>query len=290
MSKNIIITLTEGDHDSAFLARILKANDFNSYKSLIKDFPLPLNEFLKMDILKISIDEVRVEEARRTRFLPSYVLETKDCLVLIYSVGGDTKDAIRIELFNVLDAFFDPDPTAIQPFPDTKFSVLYFLDADEMGIKARCDQIKGELEKCFGPVSTPEEIGNAQSYDIHQLTFGAFIFSDPESGTGKLEDILIPIMKTDNEDVFGEAEKFLSIHEETKIFKGRVSYKDGKIHKVNGQRFDLKKSLVGTIGQLQNSGKSNTVCISDGDYLTNEKIKNDKTCNEIITFITSFIK
>lgn len=291
MIKNILIALTEGDHDSAFLSRILKANDFNSYGNIIKNFPIPLNEFLKTDILQISIDEVRVEEARRTRFLPSYVLENESCLILIYSVGGESKEKIRIELLKTLSVFNDPDPDAIQTFEDTNISVLYFFDADEIGIKKRCYQVKDELEKAFNSSLVPKVIENARGYQIGEIAIGAYIFADPNSGTGKLEDILIPLMRTDNEDIFKEAETFLSIHEKTSLFKGKLLYDEkGGIHKVNNQKFDLKKSLIGTIGQLQKSGKSNTVCISDADYLNKTKIEKDSTCQEIMRFIHLFIK
>jgi len=73
--------------------------------------------------------------------------------------------------------------------------------------------------------------------------------------------------------------------EETALFGGKIEY-DGKTKKkVNGKKYNHKKSLLGTVGQLQMSGKSNTVCISDADYITDEKIKSDDTCNEILSFI-----
>ena len=49
MAQNIVVILTEGDHDAAFLYRILKANGFVKYSKLIKDFPVPLNNLLATD-------------------------------------------------------------------------------------------------------------------------------------------------------------------------------------------------------------------------------------------------
>ena len=52
------------------------------------------------------------------------------------------------------------------------------------------------------------------------------------------------------------------------------------------QNFDKDKSIINIAGQLQKSGKANTVIITDTDYITKDKIKNDEICNEIInTFL-----
>jgi len=44
------------------------------------------------------------------------------------------------------------------------------------------------------------------------------------------------------------------------------------------------------MGQLQKSGKSNTTCIRDTDYLTLEKIQGSPKCQEIITFLNKVIR
>ena len=92
-------------------------------------------------------------------------------------------------------------------------------------------------------------------------------------------------MKENNDDIFEKAENFLSIHEETTLFKGKVLYDGGKIKKVNTVKFDYNKSLIGTVGQLQKSGMNNTVCITQTDYLNDTKILKDQTCINIMNFI-----
>lgn len=88
MINNTIFILAEGDHDSAFLERILKANGFTSYKKKIKDYPAPLNDFLQIDIINVSIPEVKIKQAR-TRFLPYYVMQ-KD-----YNTGQDVDKSLN---------------------------------------------------------------------------------------------------------------------------------------------------------------------------------------------------
>ena len=102
-----------------------------------------------------------------------------------------------------------------------------------------------------------------------------------------LEDVLIPLMKEGNNDIFEAAETFLTTSTTSSLFKDKLKYDDKKviIKKVNNQKYSHLKSLIGTIGQLQKSGKSNTVCISDSDYLNDTKILKNVTCIEIVSLI-----
>ena len=78
MAKNIIFILTEGDHDSAFIYRILKANGMTTkHKTAIKDYPFPLDRLIKSGIADIPIEELNMEVAR-SRFMPSYIMQKED--------------------------------------------------------------------------------------------------------------------------------------------------------------------------------------------------------------------
>lgn len=290
MANNTIFILTEGDHDSAFLYRILKANGFKSYKNKIKDYPIPLNSFLKTDIINVSIQEVKIQQAR-TRFLPYYVMQSGDNLIFIYSIGGDTKNEIRTALVSSLNAFNveDEDDLAIQALPNTTMAVLYFFDADDKGTDFRMAQIIDEIKPAF-PKFTFKENSNYKAYEFHQiedLKIGAYVFRELAEDKGMLEDIMLPLMQEDNVDIFDAAEVFLSTNKTCTLFKDKLQYDDtGTIlKKVNTVRYSHRKSLIGTVGQLQKSGMSNAVCISQTDYLSNSKILSNETCKEIVELL-----
>jgi hypothetical protein len=290
MANNTLFILTEGDHDSAFLYRILKANGFTSYSVKIKDYPAPLNSFLQTDIINVSIPEVKVQQAR-TRFLPYYVMQKGDNLIFIYSIGGDSKNKIRTALVSALNAFNidDVDDLAIQALPNTKMSVLYFFDADDKGTDFRVAQIIEEIKPAF-PKFKFEENSNYNSstfYQIEDLKVGTYIFREVEEDKGMLEDIMLPLMQDGNEDIFLAAETFLTTNTTCTLFKDKLKYDETEtfLKKVNKQKYSHRKSIIGTIGQLQKSGKSNTVCISDADYLNNDKILNNHTCIDIVELI-----
>ena len=290
MENNIIFILTEGDHDSAFLYRILKANGCTSYKKKIKDYPAPLNSFLEKDIINVSIPEIKIQQAR-TRFLPYYVMQNGNNLILIYSIGGDTKNKIRTDLVSALNAFNidDKDDLAIQALPNTSISVLYFFDADDKGTNSRIVQIIGEIKLAF-PNFTFEKDSHYKAstfYQIEDLKVGAYIFREVAEDKGMLEYIILSLMQQGNNDIFGAAETFLATNKTCTLFKDKLEYDKERIvlKKVNKEKYSHCKSLIGTVGQLQKSGKSNTVCISDTDYLSNDKILTNATCKEIVELI-----
>ena len=292
MERNIVFILTEGDHDAAFIYRILKANGILTNHVILKDYPFPLNELFKNGISSIPIEDLNIDTAR-SRFLPSRVMQKGDDILSIYRIGGDSQEQKRIELIKAINAFNTPDPNAIQVLKDIKISILFFFDADNKGIAKRIEQLKKELRLSFLVEEEKiDKIKNKEIILIEDVNIGAFIFTEENKDVGLLEDILIPLMRQGNEEIFTHAEDFLDIHESTSLFKNRVTYNEdhSEKKKVCGVKYAYKKSLVGTVGQLQLSGKSNTVCISDADYLTNDKVKIDTTCVDIFDFIRKTIK
>ena len=285
MVQNLLYILTEGTHDAAFVYRILKTNGFSTYNELIKDYPQPLNDFLSRDILNVSIPEVKIQEAR-SRFLPAYVMNRDDNLILIYSIGGEIKVDIRISLIKALNALNEPDRDAIQVIPDTSISVLYFFDADNLGTEARMNQVIKECKKVFKKVDFKENYDPAEFHLFEDIQVGAYIFTKPDTDEGMLEDVLLPLMRDGNDDIFQAAEDFLAINHTCNLFKDSLELEGtGQILKVNGEKYSHKKSLVGTVGQLRKSGKSNAVCISDAEYITDAKIKQNDACQHIMSRI-----
>lgn len=285
MAQNLLYILTEGSHDDAFVYRILKTNGFTTNDELIKNYPKPLNDFLSRDILNVSIPEVKIQEAR-SRFLPAYVMNRGNNLILIYSIGGESKADIRISLINALNALNEPDPDAIQAIPDTSISVLYFFDADKLGTEARMNQVIEECKKAFPKVDFKENYDPAKFHLFEGIQVGTYIFRKPDADEGMLEDVLLPLMRDGNDDIFQAAECFLKTNKTCNLFKNSLQLDGtGQILKVSGEKYSHKKSLVGTVGQLRKSGKSNTVCISDAEYITDAKIKANDTCQDIMSRI-----
>lgn len=270
MATQIIAILCEGPHDVAFITRILKHNGYSSNdKSKIKDFPAPINGLLKTEVSKTNVEDLNLQEVRQV-LLPSNSLVIGNNYFLLYSMGGDSKKAARQQLLSDFYSFI-PKENEISTMPDdTALSLLYFFDSDDKGIAVRVAELNEEILEILevSPFTNHKE-----KYNHFNLNLGSFIFSGADNDKGKLEDILMPLMSLDNDQIFAEASTYLD-----------NNFDNGRVHK-----YDKDKSLIGVVGQLQHSGASNAVCVNKSDYINEAKIKANSKCKEIFDYINSFI-
>ena len=298
MPTQIIIALCEGPHDVSFICKILKSDGFISNESLkINQFPQPMDTLMAQEVVKTDIEELNLQEVRKG-FLPTYTLQKGDAYVFLYSMGGDGKKTPRQSILKSLAATV-PQEGEIKKgrIPnDTELSVLYFFDADAQGIPGRLAQIKAEVQEVLKGIQS-DIFDENFTYSIHEeIKLGCCILTGGDNSTGKLEDILLPLMKDCNDLIFNEALDYLQKHfSDLRLFPLKLSTVENVTTETRSAkagdkyRYDEKKSILGVVGQLQKSGKSNTTCISDTDYLTLTKIKGNKKCQEIITFINNII-
>lgn len=290
MAQNLIYILTEGSHDAAFLYRILRANGLKREENKINEYPNYLANFFLKDLSLSDVDSVNIQEAR-TRFMPQYVMVKDTNYVIIYTVGGDSS-LKRKELLQRLNDLNEPDEDQIQALPDTTISVLYCLDADDKGYEQRAKEVFEECQEVFKKATFDPIPDFSQFPVLEDIKIGLYVFKEGETDSGNLEDVIIPLMRQDNDDIFDEAQKFLSIHTSCKLFKEKLTYDEsGKVLlKVNKVKYSHKKSLIGTVGQLQKSGMTNTVCIAQTDYLNQEKILGNEVCMDIMNKISTVLK
>lgn len=168
-----------------------------------------------------------------------------------------------------------------------------FYDVDDKGIDARINEVKTEIGPLFSCANTLNNNGDIV-YDDEKFKVGVYIFADHKFASGTLENILLPLMKQGNEEIFNDAEKFLNKHKNNDRMKPLKFVKDeaGNISERRSDRankYHHAKSLLGVVGQLQNSGTSNTVCIEKADYITLGKISASQPCQEIIDLFKRII-
>jgi hypothetical protein len=295
MAKQLVIVLCEGPHDVAFLVRILKCEGFESNeKTKIGDFPPPLNDLLKQEAQKADVERLNLQEISKV-LLPFKTLKRDENYLFFYSLGGDGKKAERQKMLETLLSYIPVDAGEISVLPtDTKLALLYFFDADEGGVKARIRAVNEEINGIL-LLETDVFANHAETKTVHQILLGNYIFSDPRTGKGRLEDILLPLMSKNNDGIFNGAKKFLQEQfDQQRLFKLKLKRENNIVHEYRSQKkddkfkFDPSKSQIGVAGQLQESGFSNVVAISNSDYLTFDKIKNDAVCQEIARFFNDF--
>lgn len=274
MAKQIITVLCEGPHDVAFITKILKTIRFKSNENVkLVNYPHPINELLEKEVTKTNVGELNLQEVRQA-LLPSNALIRGDDYLFLYSMGGDSKRISRQQILDKLKQNMPKESGEITEFlmKDTILSLIYILDADNKGVEKRLEDLNKEIKEVIG--EEPFEI-DRKIKTSNKIKFGSFIFTGANGNTGKLEDILMPLMQKNNEEIFENAQKYLSDNfDETRVKKNN---------------YDKSKSMIGVAGQLQKSGSSNVVCIGQTDYLTDEKIHSDIKCQEIIAFFEDFL-
>jgi len=287
-----IFAFCEGPHDVAFLYKILKSEGYASYNKKLGEYPAPIDGFLISEAAHSSLEEVNIQSAGR-RLLPVEVMRkaSDERMLFLYALGGDQRRAERLRILGFLqDSFAVSDPDALFPGEEHTAAAIYFFDADDAGIRSRFNTINQELAELWGEaavlLSTDTPVAN-----VDDLQLGGFVFSANGQDTGKLEDALLPLMRLENESIFEAAQTFLDEH-----------YSDDRCRKLQWRpntetqvmqenrsnsrlKFDRDKSIIGVVGQLQQSGKGNGPIIRDTDFINLQKLQNHSVCQAIVRFI-----
>ncbi len=291
----IVFVLCEGPHDVAFLSRLLSADGYLKYRQPLSKFPKPLDGWMTQISRNLSIEDLSLDRMYDDikAVLPSNAMlnEEKDQLILLYSMSGDSHEERRNKVISTLKSWSQP-PVEEKEFSlmeecseiGNNYGLIVIFDADDMGVNSRIEEAKANLCKYFPIVESITKNGEI-TYPDEIIKIGIYIFADPSTKKGTLESILLPLMRHDNESMFDDAKDYLSKHHDDTRLKSLIFKKtpEGIIEtRDKKNKFHPIKSIMGVVGQLQNSGTSNTVCIEKADYITLEKIQKDSICQDIL--------
>lgn len=289
-----IFAFCEGPHDVAFLYKILKSEGYASHNRKLGEYPSPINDFLIREAMHSSLEDVNLQSATR-RLLPAEVMKkaAPERMIFLYALGGDSRRTERLRILRFLqDSFAVSDPDALFPGEEHTAATIYFFDADDAGVQARYDHINQELAELSDEPALLLS-SQAQITDVNGIQVGGFIFSANEQETGKLEDTLIPLMRLENEAIFQAAQAFLDEHfsdDRCRKLQWKPNKETQLLQETRSSRrlkYDRDKSLIGVVGQLQQSGKGNSPIIRDSDFINLQKLQNNEACQAIARFIRS---
>lgn len=134
----IVFVLCEGPHDVAFLSRLLASAGYAPYKKKVKDFPDPLGKWLGTAATKLSIQDLNVDKVYKelNALLPAAALrsDTKNHLVLLYSMNGDSQGEKRKVLLDTLkewtEAPADEKEFSLSEETGNDYGLIIVYDAD----------------------------------------------------------------------------------------------------------------------------------------------------------------
>lgn len=275
------ILLCEGPHDTAFLTRIMRTYGYNMYNESIKDYPEYLANFILKHVVAANVEELNIQEARNGKILPYNVLISQDSLLLMFSLGGDSREERRSLIANAFKEMFEDGKDGImgKSIDGHELRIVFFFDADKSGIHKREEQMRKELSIVFETEEGLDKLANLQYIDKYNIQWGLYIFHDHQAQEGQvecgtLEDLVLPMMVEGNEDISDNIEAILSKRLSYNLFKG------------DKKSFKHDKAKIGMLGQLDKSGSANPAIIEQSRFITDEQILKNNLCKEIMAFLS----
>jgi len=274
-----IIVFCEGDHDIAFLSRILLVNGFTPYDKKVKNFIAPLNDLYISALKDKKIEDSKFKFQRANIHVPYAVFQKDDTLVIFHNLGGDG-NILNGKANNIMQLYLEQNDEFLREtsgYDILNYRFLYFLDADDEGVVTRLSEISNLLS-----LANQLEHYEVIEKDDFEISCCVFYNSEYENTHGKLEDILLDLMSPSNEVIFEESQTFINTHLLSDIRQRKFVCTHEKEESRGSIQFKQEKSIISIAGQLQFSGSSNSVIIANSDYIKKSDIDNNVICQNII--------
>ncbi len=273
-----IIVLCEGEHDIAFLTRILSIDGYTPYRKKVSEFDIPLNKLYIQNLANKKIENFEFKFQRPRQKVPYTVLVKDSTLVIFHNFDGDG-NILKGGANSIIKMYSDlnnENRRKINKYDKLNYRFLYFLDSDDIGVQERLNSLRESLEL---DTLNHYELIYKENYEI-----GCYIFHDElhHETHGKLEDILLNLMKQNNEKIFEKSQLFinenlLNTDRQKRYICNNLEEKfDGRVE------FKEQKSIISIAGQLQFSGSSNAVIIANSDYIKKCDIESNIQCINIL--------
>lgn len=267
------IILCEGPHDTAFLSKILKSNGYSTFGSTISKYPDYLRNFIANRVVLNSVDDLNLSELRTGgKVIPSFALKRAetDHLFLIFSLKGDSTKVVRQEIIRGFDVLFD-ERIAGEFMNGEELSIVFVYDADNAGILKREEETSKDL-KSFLELRE-FEIHNESYVSVRNVRYGLYVFHDENTDTGRLENMILPLIREDHEDLYKDVCGIIERVTEYNGYTKSVKHPD--------------KASIGMMGQLDKEGAPMAAIIDQSILITKEKILANKQCQRLYKFLIS---
>jgi hypothetical protein len=275
----VIITFCEGDHDIAVLSKLLSIYGYSPYRKKVKDFPNPFNQLYINILSENIIEDSEFKFQRPNKYIPFVALSKDDVLVIFHNLGGDG-NILNGGTKSIIDKYIELNDEALRKvnkYDEINFRFLYFLDADDIGVEDRLSEVKDLLEL--------DSIEHHQIHPKDSFEVGCYVFHDRNNSSknGTLENLLLDLMKLNNEQVFDHSLKFINDNKLNSDRQKKYICDYEVDDKYEGSiQFKNDKSIISIAGQLQFSGSNNSVIIANSDYIQTDDIKGNNCCNDIL--------
>ena len=275
--KRITIVACEGQHDVAFITRILHVAGYSTSKKKISAFPSPFNSLFEHIAKSMVIADRKLAYQSPNYLIPSSALESNDEIIFLHSLNGDGRGKEREKLVRQYSELIGEDDFTKDL--DYYFRFLFFFDADAEGIDVRLKTIVEELE-------LTSILSNGVIASYHNNEIGCYVYHENGKETGVLEDILLEHFSNKDPLLLDNVSEFLSSNELDGDRTKELNYQNGSELRKGSSKYYMKKSQVSLFGQLQFSGMNNSVIIAKSDFIRKADIDICQQCISIKNMFT----
>jgi hypothetical protein len=241
----------EGNHDQAFLGRILcKCLGFSRFDHTQSDLDTFWRKFVPVYPPKSGRLYLRLD-------MPS-VLQTEDVSVAIYAGEGSKL------ITNLSAKLSDIDPSALLAFG-------IVADSDK-NRPERVAEIYHESFKEFFP-DFPNKPGVVTETSPR---LGLYVLPD-NSSQGVLDTLLCNCGKSAYPEFMQRAESYIN------------QFSQEEIQEIGWKPFDREKAIVATVASVLKPGKTNTVSITDNNWVCSETVAAVPALSNIVAFIKELL-
>ena len=241
----------EGNHDQAFLCRILhKCLGFSKFNGKISD----LDAFWRKFVPNFPSDSGKLYIRLDT---PS-ILHKDDASVAVYAGEGSKL------ITNLSAKFSDIDPSMLSAFG-------IVADADKGSPEKVAENYHAGFKEFFPDFPNKPGVLTETSPRL-----GLYVLPD-NSNQGVLDTLLINCGKSAYPEFMQRAESYIA------------QFSQEEIQKIGWKRFDREKALVATVASVLKPGKTNTVTITDNSWVCAETVAAIPELSSVVSFLKELL-
>jgi hypothetical protein len=279
-----LLVFCEGSHDVVFVQQVLKlCLNFKKVEWKFSEYPAPFNSLFKSSVQRHAAQDLSLDMAHKF-FLPDCVLERDDWVILLFNSGGSSQiDKVKqlLGLFlRLLNSFFPEGANSVV----IQAKYLFLYDADNIETTSWFNKIQQDFvaiddEPTWAFDSLTVLLDNpfgAIAGDKAAYIWGA----NKQSGT--LEDLLLPMFETEQEQLIKASSEFVD-----GAFAWEIEHENSK-HRIAeiGKR---KKAIITCAGQRKKSGSSVNVILDQAKLIGEHTFKGNHSVRSFADFIKTFV-
>ena len=225
---NITVVFCEGNHDIAFLKRVLYEQKYLQYKNCIQQFIKPFSEMYLSSLKNSEISDMKFDYTPQNYKVPYLIMERDNNVVMFHNLDGESKfmersESIKSDYMMLNDA----ELVATRNGTSFNYKFLYFLDADEYGVLKRNNKLNNFLKRI--------ELKHGELIDYDGVVYGLYIFHDAfnTQKLGTLEDILLKWLGGTKSELLENSRRFFDENKQKQFNEAKT-----------------KKAVISILGQV----------------------------------------